>query len=782
MKNIKKIFLASLLIGVLIFSFGFALDIKASEGDNDNDENDEEVDLSDCNVPCGWPTEITGISKGGNFGDPRHHREGNHEGVDIPNKTGTFIWSTASGVVVGYYADDGSYYGYGNYIDIRHSNEYWTRYAHLEEMEVQTNQKVVKNQIIGKMGETGYATGPHLHYEIHKAEYPTKNAVNPIPYMNYNNEEYNEKEKDHPALVCRSQPQECEKAPIEYGEYKEEDIMDEILRRLDEIIERVSSGKDLDTMMEELFGDSEKGEGGTLIVESMIDGNLVEGVPIQGIREVQNTPINISVSHSETAIAQMRAPSVFQGANFVRWEGCDKEAEFQCTVYLDTRESPVSKIVTVHYSALVPPPWLKDFWEEFFGPKEPEEPIIKKSCHELVGDDWFEIESAVCNSFFLGHDECVLVDGVCCCFDKEEPIIKKSCQELVGDDWFEVEGVCSAFFLGYDECVLVDGVCCCFDKEKDLTKLEQCKQDIKDAKEYAKGRICTQEVAKMDCQGILTYTATDGCQISFLKNRGWTRKIDKPVPVFDNKLYCLQRTTDTINVGYEYSDGTAVTLFMGNEQIGIFGHGDGAGMQPVFNLEPETSYDFYLRNGRQTNSPLLYEITCETKEDIDEDELDEDEKEELEDEMQKEIDEMRKDIKRLTELLGEIVRRLTDTDVPTTPTATPTTPTTPTSPTSGIPAVCQNLTFSRNLSVGSRGTDVRCLQSILNLSPRFQIASSGPGSPGNETEYFGPATRAAVIKFQEALADHVLTPYGLTSGTGYVGPSTISVLNQLLGR
>ena len=89
------------------------------------------------------------------------------------------------------------------------------------------------------------------------------------------------------------------------------------------------------------------------------------------------------------------------------------------------------------------------------------------------------------------------------------------------------------------------------------------------------------------------------------------------------------------------------------------------------------------------------------------------------------------------------------------------------------------MNFTRNLSIGSRGDDVKSLQQLLNKKG-YLISSSGPGSPGNETDYFGKLTKAAVIRFQEANASQILHPLGLTSGTGYVGPSTRSLLNNMI--
>ena len=111
--------------------------------------------------------------------------------------------------------------------------------------------------------------------------------------------------------------------------------------------------------------------------------------------------------------------------------------------------------------------------------------------------------------------------------------------------------------------------------------------------------------------------------------------------------------------------------------------------------------------------------------------------------------------------------------VPATPAVPGVSPAIPASP--ALFNASPNARFNRPLSAGGTGDDVRELQRFLNQRG-FMIASAGPGSPGNETNYFGPATKAAVIKFQ---VTNGIIASASEQGAGRVGPLTTAKLNEL---
>jgi len=102
--------------------------------------------------------------------------EKRHQGVDIASPLGTPIKAASSGKVI--YSGN-TIRGYGNLILLRHPEDYVTVYAHNQVNLVEEGIWVERGQVIGKVGNTGRATGPHLHFEIRK----NNRAVDPLPYL-----------------------------------------------------------------------------------------------------------------------------------------------------------------------------------------------------------------------------------------------------------------------------------------------------------------------------------------------------------------------------------------------------------------------------------------------------------------------------------------------------------------------------------------------------------------------------------------------------------------------
>ncbi|TDT68600.1 murein DD-endopeptidase MepM/ murein hydrolase activator NlpD [Hypnocyclicus thermotrophus] len=112
-----------------------------------------------------WPIRYLGVtSPYGKRFHPVLKRNIFHAGVDLRARVGTNLYAPEDGTV----KTAGWLGGYGKIIIIKHSNGYETRMAHLNNIYVKVGQKVTKGQLIGKTGQTGRVTGPHLHFEIRK--------------------------------------------------------------------------------------------------------------------------------------------------------------------------------------------------------------------------------------------------------------------------------------------------------------------------------------------------------------------------------------------------------------------------------------------------------------------------------------------------------------------------------------------------------------------------------------------------------------------------------------
>lgn len=132
-----------------------------------------------CDYPVIFPVkEPRRISSG--FGmryHPVYRIRKFHTGIDIPKTKGTPVYATGNGVVTrkGYCS------GYGNFIEIQHAGGFRSFYAHLSRTMVNTGDSVNITRQIACVGNTGVATGSHLHYEIRKG----KRFLNPTGWCGF---------------------------------------------------------------------------------------------------------------------------------------------------------------------------------------------------------------------------------------------------------------------------------------------------------------------------------------------------------------------------------------------------------------------------------------------------------------------------------------------------------------------------------------------------------------------------------------------------------------------
>ena len=132
--------------------------------------------LEDERTPSGWPVSSGWISSGfGERNDPFTGKKAKHEGLDFAGVKGSEVVAVASGAVTW----SGSMQGYGNLLEIDHGNGYMTRYAHNDQLLVKAGDGISAGQEIAKMGATGRASSPHVHFEV---LYKGK-AVNPYKFV-----------------------------------------------------------------------------------------------------------------------------------------------------------------------------------------------------------------------------------------------------------------------------------------------------------------------------------------------------------------------------------------------------------------------------------------------------------------------------------------------------------------------------------------------------------------------------------------------------------------------
>lgn len=118
----------------------------------------------------GWMSSTYGMRT-----DPFHGDQRWHGGVDFAGKAGSPVIAVAAGVVTW----SGKRSGYGQMVEVNHSDGLVTRYAHNEENLVEVGEVVKKGQQIARMGSSGRSTGPHVHFEVYK----NGRTVDPATYI-----------------------------------------------------------------------------------------------------------------------------------------------------------------------------------------------------------------------------------------------------------------------------------------------------------------------------------------------------------------------------------------------------------------------------------------------------------------------------------------------------------------------------------------------------------------------------------------------------------------------
>ena len=130
-------------------------------------------------APSIWPVDHPEVQVISPFGVRRGSTRGGlgryHQGIDIKGPRGIPVYATADGEVT----MAGTMRGYGKVIILAHGEEFMTVYAHLDRIGVEKGDRVRRGEKIGKLGGTGNASTPHVHYEVRE----DGKTVNPAPYL-----------------------------------------------------------------------------------------------------------------------------------------------------------------------------------------------------------------------------------------------------------------------------------------------------------------------------------------------------------------------------------------------------------------------------------------------------------------------------------------------------------------------------------------------------------------------------------------------------------------------
>ena len=138
-----------------------------------------------ANAPTLWPLEGHITSGFGVRLDPINGEGAFHTGIDIAAPYGSPVRVGGDGEVTAAQLSS----GYGRSVELDHGHNVMTLYAHLSAIAVLPGQHVIRGQVIGYVGQSGRATGPHLHYEVRVNGIP----VNPLTYLRTTYEEFGNK-------------------------------------------------------------------------------------------------------------------------------------------------------------------------------------------------------------------------------------------------------------------------------------------------------------------------------------------------------------------------------------------------------------------------------------------------------------------------------------------------------------------------------------------------------------------------------------------------------------
>lgn len=155
-------------------TLGFGLGDLLNLGDVGEDGGFEQGEvLKSVNVLPGYDQATVTSS----YGEQRD--SGTHGGIDIAAAKGTRVGAVRDGVVVTSKMGSGPR-SYGNYVKVEHDNGYYSLYAHLDSRGVQEGDVVKAGDTVGTVGDTGYATGDHLHFEVRN---PQDQKINPAAML-----------------------------------------------------------------------------------------------------------------------------------------------------------------------------------------------------------------------------------------------------------------------------------------------------------------------------------------------------------------------------------------------------------------------------------------------------------------------------------------------------------------------------------------------------------------------------------------------------------------------